>query len=181
MEKLILHPHKTPIPRTTTQTLHLTAWSISSEPTLQRDFWKRLPTWLQRQGDLQPGLLIIPASTSTSDGAGVTKSVHIEPLLEQFKQKAKPRSVRCFRTAIASIHHGFDGGLTVSSSPTLTNLIKGAFHEPPPQIIGIRVFSGGPPIQQKFCQLPPPSDTVPIFGPRLVPPSWGSSPKIWQI
>ena len=57
-----------------------------------------------------------------------------EFLTEQFKHKdAKPRSVRCFRTAIAAIHHGFDGGLTVSTSPTLTNLIKGAFHERPPE------------------------------------------------
>ena len=57
-----------------------------------------------------------------------------EFLTEQFKHKnAKPRSVRCFRTAIAAIHHGFDGGLTVSTSPTLSNLIKGAFHERPPE------------------------------------------------
>ena len=56
-----------------------------------------------------------------------------EFLTEQFKRKnAKPRSIRCFRTAIASIHHGFEGGLTVSSSPTLSSLIKGAFHERPP-------------------------------------------------
>ena len=57
-----------------------------------------------------------------------------EFLTEQFKHKdAKPRSVRCFRIAIAAIHHGFEGGLTVSTSPTLTNLIKGAFHERPPE------------------------------------------------
>ena len=57
-----------------------------------------------------------------------------EFLTQQFKRKdAKPRSVRCFRTAIAAIHYGFDGGLTVSTSPTLTNLIKGAFHERPPE------------------------------------------------
>ena len=57
-----------------------------------------------------------------------------EFLTEQFKHKnAKPRSVRCFRTAIAAIHHGFDGGLTVSTSPTLSNLIKGTFHERPPE------------------------------------------------
>ena len=56
-----------------------------------------------------------------------------EFLTEQFKRKnAKPRSIRCFRTAIASIHHGFKGGLTVSSSPTLSSLIKGAFHERTP-------------------------------------------------
>ena len=56
-----------------------------------------------------------------------------EFLTEQFKRKnAKPRSIRCFRTAIASIHHGFEGGLTVSSSPTLSSLIKGTFHERPP-------------------------------------------------
>ena len=46
----------------------------------------------------------------------------VEFLTEQFKHKdAKPRSAR------------FDGGLTVSTSPTLTNLIKGAFHERPPE------------------------------------------------
>ena len=41
---------------------------------------------------------------------------------------------------------------------------------------------GGPPIRRKFCQFPPPHLTlVPVFGPRLVPPSRGSSPKIWKI
>ena len=79
---LVLHPDMAPIPQTTTQALHLTAWSISSDPTLQTDFRKRLPTWLQRQGDLQPELLIIPASPSTSAGAGVAKSTRIRPLWE---------------------------------------------------------------------------------------------------
>ena len=39
---------------------------------------------------------------------------------------------------------------------------------------------GGPPIRQKFCQSPHPT-LVPVFGPRLVPPSRRSSPKIWKI
>ena len=44
-----------------------------------------------------------------------------------------------------------------------------------------RVFfpggTGVPPIRRKFCQSPHPT-LVPVFGPRLVPPSRGSSPKI---
>ena len=37
--------------------------------------------------------------------------------------------------------------------------------------------TGGPPIRRKFCQSPH-LTLVPVFGPRLVPPSRGSSPKI---
>ena len=39
---------------------------------------------------------------------------------------------------------------------------------------------GGSPIRRKFCQSPHPT-LVPVFGPRLVPPSRGSSPKMWKI
>ena len=45
-----------------------------------------------------------------------------------------------------------------------------------------RFFWGGlgVPIRQKFCQSPHPT-LVPIFWPRLVPPSRGSSLKIWKF
>ena len=40
---------------------------------------------------------------------------------------------------------------------------------------------GGPPIRRKFCQFPPHPTLVPVFGPRLFPPSRGSFLKIWKI
>jgi hypothetical protein len=79
-EDLLLNPDQTTVPLTTIQSLHLTAWSISSDHILQKDFRRRLPPWLQRQGDLQPGRLIIPASSSTTNGAELNKSVLIKPL-----------------------------------------------------------------------------------------------------
>lgn len=51
-----------------------------------------------------------------------------------FNQNASCRSIRACRTAIASIHHGFPDGTTVSGSPILNDIIKASFNErPPPQ------------------------------------------------
>ena len=48
-------------------------------------------------------------------------------------QQASAHSVRACRTAVAAVHHGFGGGSTVSNSPVLHDLIKGMYHNRPPQ------------------------------------------------
>ena len=54
-------------------------------------------------------------------------------LTEVFQGGVMPRTVRAYRTAIAAIHHGFGQGMTVSNSPVLSSLVKGAFHQRPPK------------------------------------------------
>ena len=49
-----------------------------------------------------------------------------------FKQGASCRSVRACRTAVAAIHHGFAGGMSVSRFPVLNDLVKAIFNKRPP-------------------------------------------------
>ena len=41
---------------------------------------------------------------------------------------AQARTVQGYRAAIGAVHHGLPGGFNISSSPILTQLIKGMFH-----------------------------------------------------
>ncbi len=54
-------------------------------------------------------------------------------LLSVFDQGAGARTVRNCRTAIGAVHLGFGGGITVSNSPALHDLIKGMLHKRPPE------------------------------------------------
>ena len=53
-------------------------------------------------------------------------------LSEVFTGGAQARTVQGYRAAIGAVHHGLPGGFTMSSSPILTQLIKGMFHLRPP-------------------------------------------------
>lgn len=70
----------THLPRQNLKTLNLTAWQLSSELTLRRDFQRTLPLSQERQGELQPDVLTIPASESTTSGAVGVRSILIQPL-----------------------------------------------------------------------------------------------------
>ena len=53
-------------------------------------------------------------------------------LAELFQQGYQYRSLNAYRSAISSVHEKIDG-YEVGQHPLITRLIKGAFHERPPQ------------------------------------------------
>ncbi len=53
-------------------------------------------------------------------------------LVSVFDSGASSRTVRSFRTAVGVIHLGFGGGINVSNSPAIHDLIKGMLHKRPP-------------------------------------------------
>ena len=82
-QKDLIQTEGTLLPRQTLETLNLTAWQLSSDPIQKRDFQRRLPLSLERQGDLQPDVLTIPVSESTSGGVNSARLIRIQPLLEK--------------------------------------------------------------------------------------------------
>ncbi len=68
------------LPRQTLQTLSLTAWPLSSDPIKRQAFQEKQPLSLERQGDLQPDVLMTSASGSTAHGVAMQRLIRIEPL-----------------------------------------------------------------------------------------------------
>ena len=54
-------------------------------------------------------------------------------LVSLFREGKQVRTVRNYRSAIASIHLGFPDGTSVGNNPTIGQLLRGMFHTRPPQ------------------------------------------------
>ena len=69
-----------PLPMDTIRTISLTVWPLSSSLSERQVFQKKLPIWLERQGEFQPDKLIIRDCGNTTAGAGRRRLIQCEPL-----------------------------------------------------------------------------------------------------
>ena len=129
------------IPLRTIQSLHLTVWTFSSSHSKRRDFLRRLPSSLERQGDLVRVRLIIIDSVKyvrwcrSGKECPFTASIGrvADFLVHIYDTGAQARTVQGYRTAIGAVRHGFPDGSSVASNANLSSLIKGIFNERPPK------------------------------------------------
>ena len=54
-------------------------------------------------------------------------------LVHLFNSQLKVTTIKNYRSAIAAVHEGFSDGSTISSSPVLTQILRGMFNERPPR------------------------------------------------
>ena len=60
--------------------LRLTAWRVSADPSLHRDFLTQLPNWQSKEGENRPEGFMIPVLPTSLDGALAEKWIPILPL-----------------------------------------------------------------------------------------------------
>ena len=119
--------------------LHLAVWRISGQDSLQRDFRLRLQASCLPHGERSLAERMTRCCKWASwcverdidpISADITGVVNL--LADLFHQGYQHRSLCSYRSAISSVHEKVDGQ-PIGSHPMVSRLLKGAFHERPPQ------------------------------------------------